>query len=657
MAVEQTTPAQPSPLEAYRLQPSRFGKIGLKRIRMAISYFFLFVGACFMLFPLLWMLSASFKPEWQIFTRPPIWIPQEWVQVQAGSENTGINTYSVERNGEDTEVIRLGRRRYTTVVGVSDLEQHMITVPQTELSDAALKEVGEASVPLNVRTWAGPDGPRDVVAIGRAGDAMAVIEVDRLTTAQVMPLTVVRAADRANVELQDVRLQAREMAVDGETQVLVELGPESELAVVSTPEVAEHARLAGKGEVEAARSVTIGSTELDVYTIAGDESGTEYVRVSDESWQPILELDLIVDHALTAPNSDLTPLDEPFTRPNFSLPRFTLHAEGEDPVDVVGLLPGSSETIVLPEEYAEGIRLGPVAKLTEDQTSMRVSGGGIIRIKEGFEEYDEVLDVALFGQPQEMALLVPLEDVPDAFEVDADALERNTRPHLRIQNYRRAMTATIGGANFLTFFKNSGIVVALNLIGNFLSCTVVAYAFARLRAPGKGVLFAVLLSTMMLPFPVTLIPVYEIFRDLGMIDSLYPLFLRSFFGNAFFIFLLRQFFMSIPVELEEAARIDGANTAQILTRIVLPLSMPALATMAIFTFLGSWNDFFTPYVFINSPSKFTATLGLNLFKGHFTTNYEVLMAASTIVIAPTIILFFFLQRYFIEGIQLTGLKG
>lgn len=657
MAVEQTTPAPPSPLEAYRLQPSRFGQAGLKRIRMAISYFFLFIGACFMLFPLLWMLSASFKPEWQIFTRPPIWIPQKWVQVQAGSENTGINTYSVERNGEDTEVIRLGRRRYTTVVGVSDLEQHMITVPQTELSDATLKEVGEANVPLNVRVWTSPDGVHDVVAIGRAGDAMAVVEVDKLTTAQVMPLTVVRGADRANVELLDVRLQAREMTGDGGTQVLVELGPESELVVVSTPEVAEHARLAGKGEVQAARAVTIGSTELDVFTIAGDDSGTEYVRVSDESWQPILELSLIVDHALAVPNSDLTPLDESLTRPNFSLPRFTLRAEGKDPVDVVGLLPGSSETIVLPEEYAEGIRLGPVAKLTEDQTSMRVSGGGIIRIKEGFEEYDDVLDVALFGQPQEMALLVPLADVPDAFEVDADALKRNTQPHLRIQNYRRAMTATIGGASFLTFFKNSGLVVLLNLIGNFLSCTIVAYAFARLRAPGKNVLFAILLSTLMLPFPVTLIPVYEIFRNLGMIDTLYPLFLRSFFGNAFFIFLLRQFFMSIPVELEEAARIDGANTAQILTRIVLPLSMPALATMAIFTFLGSWNDFFTPYVFINSPSKFTATLGLNLFKGHFTTNYEVLMAASTIVIAPTIILFFFLQRYFIEGIQLTGLKG
>jgi ABC-type glycerol-3-phosphate transport system permease component len=115
--------------------------------------------------------------------------------------------------------------------------------------------------------------------------------------------------------------------------------------------------------------------------------------------------------------------------------------------------------------------------------------------------------------------------------------------------------------------------------------------------------------------------------------------------------------MTIPVELEEAARIDGANTLQILTRLIVPLSTPALATMAIFTFLWSWNDFFTPFVFINSPMNYTVTVGLNMFKGHFTTNYEVLMAASVVVITPTIVLFFFLQRYFIEGIQLTGLKG
>lgn len=657
MAVEPTTAAQPSQLEAYQLRPSRFGKTGLKRIRLLISYLFLLIGACFMLFPLLWMFSASLKPEWQIFTRPPIWIPQEWIQVQAGNENTGINTYTVERDGEDTAVIRLGRRRYTTVVDVSDLEQYMVAVPQDQLSDATTREVGEAKVPLNVRTWSGPDGEREVVAVGRAGDALAVVEVDKLTSARVLPLTVVRAADRANVEVQEVPLQGREMEIDGELRQMVELGPESELVVVSTPEVAEHALLAGKEEVKPSGSVAVGSTELDVFTLAGDESGALHVRISDESWQPILELDLVVEHARTVPNGELTPLDEPFTRPTFTLPRYQWQPEDGAPQDVIGLLTSANETIVLPEEYAERIRLGPVAKLTEDQTSLRLTDGGIIRIKEGFDESGELIDVALFSQPQEMALLVPLADVPDAFEVDGDALERRTRPHLRIQNYRRALTATIGGANFGTFFKNSGIVVVLNLIGNFLSCTVVAYAFARLRAPGKGVLFAILLSTLMLPFPVTLIPVYEIFRNMGMIDSLWPLFLRSFFGNAFFIFLLRQFFTSIPVELEEAARIDGASTLQILTRIVLPLSMPALATMAIFTFLGSWNDFFTPYVFINSPSKFTATLGLNLFKGHFTTNYEVLMAASTVVIAPTIVLFFFLQRYFIEGIQLTGLKG
>lgn len=225
------------------------------------------------------------------------------------------------------------------------------------------------------------------------------------------------------------------------------------------------------------------------------------------------------------------------------------------------------------------------------------------------------------------------------------------------QNYPDSMTAM----PFARYVANTLFITGMNMIGVLLSSSLAAYAFARLRFPGREPLFWILMSTLMLPQAVILIPRYIEFRYLNWIDTWYPMIVPSFFaaglGGAFFIFLLRQFFMSIPVELEEAARIDGASTLQILVRIVLPLSTPALATMAIFTFLGSWNDFFTPYVFINSPSKFTATLGLNLFKGHFTTNYEVLMAASTVVIAPTIILFFFLQRYFIEGIQLTGLKG
>lgn len=639
----------------YRLRRSLFGKKGFQRIRILVSYVVLFLGACFMLFPMLWMLSASFKPEWQIFTRPPIWLPVEWIQAPAGKENVGINTYRVRHDSATEEVIRLGRRRYTTVIGFSDVEAHLQLVPASALSDAQMREV--KGVPLNVRQWSSPDGVREVVALAKVEDSMAVIAVEDIQLARVLPLTAVNSAKRARPEYQGITFQGREVEIDGQLVPVLPTGPESELVVVSETSVTQHARLVHKEDLGEKTTAPIGATELDIYTLKGDESGQAYVVLSEDGWFPVLELDVVVEHAFTVPNSLLTGTPETYTLPNLTYERWQITLEDGTSADVIAIQKGTSETIVLPVEYAANIRLGPISKLAQDQDSKRITGGGIVRFKERFDEFGKNISVALVGPQQTMLIVIPLSDIPNAYEVDADRLERNTRFHLRTENYRRALTAHIGGANFLTFFKNSAVVVALNMIGNFLSCTIVAYAFARLRAPGKSVLFGILLSTMMLPFPVTLIPVYEIFRNFGMIDTLYPLFLRSFFGNAFFIFLLRQFFMTIPVELEEAARIDGANRLQILMRIILPLSMPALATMAIFTFLWSWNDFFTPYVFINSPSKFTATLGLNLFKGHFTTNYEVLMAASVVVITPTILIFFFLQRYFIEGIQLTGLKG
>lgn len=215
----------------------------------------------------------------------------------------------------------------------------------------------------------------------------------------------------------------------------------------------------------------------------------------------------------------------------------------------------------------------------------------------------------------------------------------------------------MGGATFVTFYKNSALVVALNLLGTLASVTLVAYGFARLQAPGKNFLFLVLLATMMIPFPVLLIPTYEIFKTFGMLNSLWPLFIRSFFASAFFVFLLRQFFMSIPRELEEAARIDGANTLQVLWSVMLPLSKPALMTISIFTFWWTWNSFFEPFVYVNNIKDFTVTLGLAFFKNQYVYTFHWLMAAGMASILPIIILFFFAQRYFIEGIQLTGLKG
>ena len=266
--------------------------------------------------------------------------------------------------------------------------------------------------------------------------------------------------------------------------------------------------------------------------------------------------------------------------------------------------------------------------------------------------------VALVGDPREMALIVPQSAISEAFDVPSAELDRALVPELRLQGYVDAMTTQVAEVMFPRFFLNSFILVALNVIGHLISCVVVAFAFARLRAPGKNILFVLVLSTMMLPFPVTLVPIYEIFRDLNLVNTWGPLFIRSFFGNAFLIFMLRQFFASIPRELEDAARIDGANTLQIILRVFVPLSKPALATVVIFTFWWTWNSFLEPFIFLSSPELFPVSVGLNFFKEQFGAIYfDRLIAASVLSMLPMILLFFFAQRFFIEGIQLSGMKG
>jgi multiple sugar transport system permease protein len=280
-----------------------------------------------------------------------------------------------------------------------------------------------------------------------------------------------------------------------------------------------------------------------------------------------------------------------------------------------------------------------------------------VRYIDTFAEGDKQKSVAIVGDRANRALVTPQSAVTNAFAVTTDSLERVLKVRFRWETYTEALSKDLGGASFFRFYRNSILIVILNLIGHFFSVTLVAYGFARLRAPGKGFLFLLLLSTMMLPFPVLLIPTYEIFQKLGMLNTLWPLFIRSFFGNAFLIFLLRQFFMSIPQELEDAARIDGANTVQVLWNIMLPLSKPALATIGIFTFVWNWNSFLEPFVYISSVKNFTVSLGLAFFKGQYVYNFHWLMAAGMVAIMPVIVVFFFAQRYFIEGIQLTGLKG
>jgi ABC-type glycerol-3-phosphate transport system permease component len=223
----------------------------------------------------------------------------------------------------------------------------------------------------------------------------------------------------------------------------------------------------------------------------------------------------------------------------------------------------------------------------------------------------------------------------------------------RWENYREALTYLPFGRYAL----NTLIISVGAIIGHVLSCTLVAYAFARLRAPGKGFMFLLVLSTLMLPYPVTMVPLFALFNQLGWINTFLPLIVPAFFGNAFYIFLLRQYFLTLPPELEDAARMDGANTLQVLWRVILPISTPALATVVIFTFQATWNDFLQPLIYLQDQSHYTLTLGLNFFRGSFQVNWAYLMAASLVVVLPVVIVFFLAQRLFIQGIAMTGMKG
>ncbi len=229
---------------------------------------------------------------------------------------------------------------------------------------------------------------------------------------------------------------------------------------------------------------------------------------------------------------------------------------------------------------------------------------------------------------------------------------------LRWQNYTEAISFLPPETNNgLVYLKNTLIIVALSVIGTLLSSALVAYAFSRMRFPGRDALFAVLLSTMMLPAAVTLLPQFLIFRGLGWIDTLLPLWVPAFFGSAFNIFLLRQFFMNIPMELEDAAKIDGCGYLKTFWAIMMPQIKPALAVIAIWTLMGAWNNFMGPLIYVNSPENMPISYALQLFQGDRLGEPGLLMAFTTMSILPVLALFFFAQRYFIEGVTLSGLGG
>ncbi len=208
-----------------------------------------------------------------------------------------------------------------------------------------------------------------------------------------------------------------------------------------------------------------------------------------------------------------------------------------------------------------------------------------------------------------------------------------------------------------SFIRNSILVTTLGTLGSCFSSLTVGYSLARLRWPGRDAVFSLLVATMMLPGVVTLIPTFILFKYLGWVDTFLPLFVPSWFGHAFYIFLMRQFMIGLPYELEEAGRMDGASSLRILWQVIAPLSGPAIAAVAIFSCLAHYNDFLGPLIYLSTNDKFTLPLGLFWYQGRYGNSWHLVMAASTVAIAPVIVLFFVAQRHFVRGIVLTGLAG
>ncbi|HHY97716.1 MAG TPA: carbohydrate ABC transporter permease [Firmicutes bacterium] len=220
-------------------------------------------------------------------------------------------------------------------------------------------------------------------------------------------------------------------------------------------------------------------------------------------------------------------------------------------------------------------------------------------------------------------------------------------------NYPRALTYI----PFWLYLKNTLIIAIPSTLGLLISSSVVAYGFSRIKWPGRDAVFFLAICTMMLPYQVTMIPLFIVFRNLGWVGTFKPLIIPSFFGGAFYIFLLRQFYMTLPMELSDAARIDGCSEFGIYSRIILPLSKPALATVGLFSFMGHWNDFLAPLIYLEDDTKYTLALGLQQFQRQFGMEWGMLMAMSVVISLPIIVLFFFTQRTFVQGIALTGMKG
>jgi multiple sugar transport system permease protein len=257
------------------------------------------------------------------------------------------------------------------------------------------------------------------------------------------------------------------------------------------------------------------------------------------------------------------------------------------------------------------------------------------------------------GPDQAWACFVPESGDEILRAVPAHRISRSPRP--RWGNFAAAIRAM---EHFPRYLRNTLVLCFLTVVGTVFSSALAAYGFSRIQWRGRNRVFLLCLATMMIPFPVIMVPVYKLFKVLGWIGTLRPLWVGSFLAGAFNVFLLRQFFMGIPKDLSDAARIDGCSELRIFWQIILPLCKPALMVVGLFQFMYTWNDFLGPLIYLTDQKDFTLALGLQFFQSQQGgTEYHYLMAASTLIVLPIIVLFFFTQRSFIEGISMTGVKG
>ena len=278
------------------------------------------------------------------------------------------------------------------------------------------------------------------------------------------------------------------------------------------------------------------------------------------------------------------------------------------------------------------------------------------------ERYN-MYQVTVDGQSSEMAMIKKAPggmaffahpDSPDdLIELKIGEQTPLYRLDIHWENYPEALTAM----PFFRYLGNTLVVTFVGMFGMLFSCSLVAYGFSRFRARWLNALFLVLLSTIMLPSQVRLIPIYIFYQKLGWVNTLLPLIVPQFFANAYDVFLLRQFFMTIPLELDDAAKIDGANPLQVLLYIILPQARPALVAVGIFHFLYAWNDFYEPLIFLHTRENWTLAVGLQTFDAIYTINTHLIMAVSVLMIVPPILLFFFSQKIFTQGVVFSGIKG